>query len=61
MSEREYIEQQLRQVYTVTGVQTWMRGRHQLLGEARPIDLIEAGEAERVMQVVEQLVGSAHA
>lgn len=61
MNEREYIEEQLRTVYTDEGVEMWMAGRHKLLEGAVPLDLIEAGEADRVLAVVTQLAESAYA
>jgi uncharacterized protein (DUF2384 family) len=46
-------------VYTTEGIGMWLYGRHKLLGNQRPIDLLRDGEIERVEQVVEQLTTGA--
>ena len=39
-------------MYTPAGVGVWLFARHQLLDGQRPVDLLRAGEIERVMQAV---------
>lgn len=59
--ERQYIEDKLLTVYTSEGVEIWMNARHKLLEGAVPVDLIQAGEADRVLAVATQLAESAYA
>jgi hypothetical protein len=61
MTEREAIEEKLATVYTGEGVQMWLRGRHRQLEKQRPLDLIERGEADRVLTIATQLAESAYA
>jgi hypothetical protein len=61
MTEREYIERLLSEIYTSEGIETWMQGRHTLLGDERPVDLLERGEGDRVLAVAQQLADGAYA
>lgn len=60
-TERQMIVELLSTVYTPEGVEIWMHGRHKLLSGERPEDLIENGEANRVLTVATQLAESAYA
>lgn len=60
MNEREQIEAVLATVYKPEGVKLWMEGRHKLLDNERPVDLLKAGEAERVLAVAEGLADGAY-
>jgi len=50
-----YIIDQLGEVYRPEGIEIWLHGRNRALGGQRPIDLLEAGDFESVVQLVEQL------
>jgi uncharacterized protein (DUF2384 family) len=53
-----YVVDQLADVYVPEGVDIWLHGRNRALGSRRPIDLLESGEFEPVIQLVEQLTRS---
>ena len=57
--DEEAVRAALRDIYTEEGVEIWLRGRKRLLGGERPIDLIERGEIDRVLAVVEMLASGA--
>lgn len=46
------VREALAEVYTPDGIEVWLVGRNQLLGGARPIDLIHQGETEKVLAVI---------
>lgn len=46
----------LAEVYRPEGVRLWLRGRHRLLDERRPIDLIAEGRTEEVEAIVHGLI-----
>jgi hypothetical protein len=50
-----YIVEQLGEVYRPEGIEIWLHGRNRALGGQRPIELLEAGDFEPVVQAVEQL------
>ena len=41
--------------YTPKEAQLWLRARHPLLDNQRPIDLIEAGRTKEVLAVIDRL------
>jgi len=53
--ELRYIVEQLRELYTDEGVEIWLHGRNRALGGKRPIDLLEQGQVEPVLEFIEQL------
>ena len=55
------IAERLRDIYTPEGVVVWLNGRHKLLDNERPVDLIRRGEGDRVRTVLAQLVETAYA
>ena len=55
----EAARERLRGLYTEAGVELWLAGPHRLLGGERAIDLIERGETDRVLDVIEMLESGA--
>jgi len=53
--EMHYVVEQLRDVFTDEGVEIWLHGRNRSLAGQRPITLLEAGQIDEVLQVIEQL------
>lgn len=53
--ELHYILERLRDVYTAEGADIWVHGRNRDLGGEKPIDLLAAGQFERVLAAVERL------
>lgn len=53
--ELHYLVRQLRDVYTREGAEIWLHGRKRSLNARRPIDLLEAGEYELVLDAIERL------
>lgn len=52
-----YVVNLLGDVYRPEGVDIWLHGRQRALRGRRPIELLEAGEFEPVITLVEQLAG----
>lgn len=50
-----YLVQLLREIYQPEGVEIWLHGRNREFGGQRPLDLLAAGEYERVLAAVERL------
>jgi hypothetical protein len=48
------------EVYTPEGVELWMHAPNRTLNNATPLQFIEAGDTERVLQVLEQLITGAY-
>lgn len=55
MTDLERVKEALAEVYRPGGIEVWLASRNRLLEDARPIDLIRQGEAERVLAVIEGL------
>lgn len=53
--EVHYLVSRLSDVYQPEGVEIWLHGRNRDLGGQRPIELLQAGEFERVLSAVERL------
>jgi len=53
--EVRYIVDQLREVYTEEGTEIWLHGRNRALKGRRPLDLLEEGQVEPILEVIEQL------
>lgn len=53
--ELHYLVRQLRDVYTREGAEIWLHGRKRSLEARRPIDLLEAGEYDLVLDAIERL------
>lgn len=57
--ELHYIVERLREIYTPEGTDIWVHGRNRGLEGRKPIDLLRAGEFERVLAAVERLASGA--
>ena len=55
ISDLKYIVDRLAEFYTPQETRIWLYARHPLLDGSRAIDLIHAGEADRVLGVIESL------
>ncbi len=55
LSDLHYIVNRLRDYYTSGEVRVWLFARHPQLGGERPIDLINQGKSEDVLNVLEKL------
>ena len=51
-----YLVQRLRDVYQLEGVEIWPHGRNREFDGQRPLDLLVAGEYDRVLAAVERLL-----
>ena len=51
------ILEKLRDVYTEEGIRIWLHSRNSDLGMRRPIELLEQGEIDAVLDEVDSLVG----
>jgi hypothetical protein len=50
-----YLVERLANVYQPQGIEIWLHARNRALDGRRPIDMLEAGEFEPVIGLVEQL------
>jgi DNA-binding transcriptional regulator YiaG len=57
--ELHYIVERLRDIYTPEGIEIWVHGRNRALGGEKPIELLRAGEFERVLAEIERLAAGA--
>jgi transcriptional regulator with XRE-family HTH domain len=57
----EWLVGELAELYPPQEAHLWLFARHKLLAGERPVDLIEQGKAERVLQVIAQLKDGAYA
>jgi transcriptional regulator with XRE-family HTH domain len=57
----EWLVSQLAELYHPKEAHLWLFSRHKLLGGERPVDLIERGETERILQIIAQLKDGAYA
>lgn len=55
ISDLRYVVDRLAEFYTPQEARIWLYAKHPLLNGARAIDLIYAGEADRVLGVIESL------
>jgi uncharacterized protein (DUF2384 family) len=53
--ELHYLVRLLRDVYTREGAEIWLHGRKRSLDGRRPIDLLEEGEYDVVLDAIERL------
>jgi hypothetical protein len=57
LSEQERVVRNLcSEVYTAEGVEIWMNAPNRSLNNATPLQFIAAGDTDRVLQVLEQLI-----
>ncbi len=55
MSDLRYVVDRLAEFYTPEETRIWLYAKHPLMEGARAIDLIHAGGADRVLEVIESL------
>ena len=55
ISDLRYVIDRLAEFYTPGETRMWLYSRHRLLDGKRPIDLIQTGQAEAVLGVIESL------
>jgi len=55
ISDLRYVIDRLAEFYTPEETRLWLYSRHRLLDGKRPIDLIQVGQAENVLAVIESL------
>jgi transcriptional regulator with XRE-family HTH domain len=55
ISDLRYVVDRLAEFYSPEETRLWLYARHPLLDGARPIDLIHAGDADRVLAVIDSL------
>lgn len=55
ISDLRYVVDRLAEFYTPEEARMWLYCRHRLLDGKRPIDLIQAGRTEDVLEVIESL------
>jgi DNA-binding transcriptional regulator YiaG len=54
----QFIVEELRCVYTDEGIDIWLHARNRNLDGRRPIEVMAAGEVERVIEVAQRLSGA---
>jgi len=57
----EWLVGELAEIYPPQEAHLWLFAPHKLLAGERPVDLIEQGKAERVLQIIAQLKDGAYA
>jgi uncharacterized protein (DUF2384 family) len=57
----EWLVSELAELYPPQEAHLWLFSPHKLLSGERPVDLIERGETERVLQIIAQLKDGAYA
>jgi uncharacterized protein (DUF2384 family) len=55
LSDLFYIVRRLQEYYTADEIRTWLYARHPQLDGERAIDLINSGQSERVLSVLDRL------
>lgn len=60
ISDLKYVVDRLAEFYTPEETRIWLYAKHKLLHGRRAIDLIHAGEADRVLGVIESLADSTY-
>ena len=55
ISDLRYVVDRLAEFYSPDETRLWLYSRHPLLDGARAIDLIHAGDADRVLAVIDSL------
>ena len=58
-AEIAYIRERLSDLYTRYGVEFWLHSPNRLLDGEMPINLVNRGEGERVLAVIERLESGA--
>lgn len=57
----EWLVTELAEIYPPQEAHLWLFSPHRLLAGERPVDLIERGESERILQIIAQLKDGAYA
>ncbi len=60
LSDLHYIVGRLRDYYTSEEIRLWLFARHPQLGGERPIDVINDGRSEEILDVLERLDSGAY-
>jgi transcriptional regulator with XRE-family HTH domain len=60
IAELRYVVDRLAEFYTPDETRLWLHARHPMLDNQRAIDLINAGQTERVLAVIEALDSGAY-
>jgi Protein of unknown function (DUF2384) len=55
--ELKYVIEQLSDVYTDEGIDLWLHARQRAFDGRRPLDLLQEGQFEAVLAVIERLAG----
>lgn len=55
--ELKYVIDELADVYTSEGIELWLHARQRVFAGSRPLDLLQEGRFEEVLQQVERLAG----
>jgi transcriptional regulator with XRE-family HTH domain len=55
ISDLRYVVEFLAEFYTPEETRLWLYSKHRLLNGARPIDLINRGEADQVLAIIQSL------
>ena len=53
--ELDYIVERLSEYYSSDEARLWLYSRHRLLDDRKPADLIQEGQVDRVLSVIDQL------
>jgi transcriptional regulator with XRE-family HTH domain len=53
ISDLRYVVDRLAEFYTPDDTRLWLYAKHRLLNDERPVDLVNRGDAEKVLTVVE--------
>jgi hypothetical protein len=54
----QFVVEELRAVYTVEGIDIWLHARNRNRGGRRPIEVMAAGEVDRVIEDAQRLSGA---
>ncbi len=60
LSDLHYIVGRLQEYYSVDEIRMWLYARHPQLEGERPIDLINRGESERILNILDRLDAEAY-
>jgi len=60
MADLRYVVERLSDFYSPDEIRLWLHARHPLLGNERAVDLIHAGEIERVLAAIDRLDAGAY-
>jgi hypothetical protein len=55
ISDLRYVVDRLSEFYTPDEIRLWLYSKHRLLNDERAVDLINRGDAEKILAVIESL------